>query len=223
MEGKILILELKDIPAEQPYQSEDSFRTILPEHYHEKLKNLVEEMEAELGKSYFIFVRQQNKSTTEFYPVEERKRNYKVVMKDDRCIALNGVYSSISDIKDKIKELTVIDIMSQDCPSSIVYDTLFGPSKYPRAEKIRDQYVWKCPQCNCYGVKSQNSERTWTSINEYQTDRHSCSRCSNCRYDPKFPDSVWARIEIYPESGIVGTCSGGSVSRIKELGTLEII
>lgn len=205
MDSKHLISQLADIPKENQH-SGNNLSTIIPDKYQDKLINIMDEMEAELGIPFFIMIRQQNKNQKEIYPINERKRKYTITMKDKKHEHLNGVYFSISSIEDKISSLNVNDVLSQRNSLTI--------------EKVNDRYVWKCIGCNCYGIKFTDSNML-IRINYYNYRNSWRHFCVNCSYNPNFPSSIW-NIDLYPEIGIVGSAKSDSLHQIVELGELTI-
>lgn len=201
---KTAILNVNDIPAKISRVS--SYVTVISDKYKERFAFLIEEMESEMGKPIFVSVREANKNPLDVYPMEERKCICTVVMKDEKFKALNGVYKSIVDIQERIRELCVQDV-SQTLSFQI--------------EKINGRYIWKCPKCNTYGATCV----AYHQINEVPndpSDRNVQQKCNNCDYDPEFIQSDWLRLTVYPELSMIGTGGGGSVSTIKRLGTLTI-
>lgn len=180
----------------------------LPTKYEEKIKALVDEMENELGVFLTIDVQQNGKHSSVFYPLEERKRTYQVTMKDSKYTTLDGIYSSLSSIKEKLFSLAVEDMMSKK--------TIPKPEKRPLPN---NRNVWKCPVCNSYGV-SAHKDQTIKRFNMYPPDSM-VIRCYNCNYEPKFPNSDWFSLEIRPISGEIGILDKDS--QFVELGKLEVI
>lgn len=201
------IFDISTVPVPSNNESIfNSFDTFISDKYREKIINFIEEIEAETGHHHFISIRSEGKNLTEIYPLEERTRSYEVIMKDTNFSLLDGKYSSLNSIKDKIKSL-YLESQSDINPPILLHG----------------DYVWKCDQCNSYG-----SERTLRSgsksfrLNRYPSNNYSYTHCENCSYQLRTNYNKWLGLELFPESGIIGTSSGGSISVINELGILKI-
>lgn len=198
MSDRELITNLNEIPPVKNYGKHNSSKTVLPDKYLKKIKDLINEMEIELGDNYFIQVKKSGTNYTDVYPIEERERTYEVVMKEE-FNELNGTYHSIKDIEDSIKSLIAKDLSG--------------------IEQINNRYVWKCDKCNTYGFKN----KCQNFINDMPTDEYNNKYCKNCQKENKFSKSKWIGLEIYAERSIIGKSSGGSFAIISTYGNLKII
>lgn len=155
---------------------------------------------------------QNGKNQTEFYLLDERRRTYQIIMKNPKFAPLDGYIRQSMRSKEKIKSFALDDMM--------VNGTI-------PAEKVANQYVWKCPKCSAYGNSRQytidGTTRTLVQINRFPSSVYDIERCYNCGFDIKFPRSDWLALTPYPESGIIGIVEGGSLNVIKTLASLKII
>jgi len=204
------IIIINDIPEKKEYGTRDPYGSVIPDKFHEKIVSLIDEMESETGQNYYISLRVEGKNLTEIYPLDERTRTYEVTMSDEKLSALDGAYTSLKAIREKI---TALDFEER--------------SKTVQVETIKGNHVWKCPRCNAYGCERKsvfNGKVTVsTQINRLPYDNYCIEQCYNCRYDPKFGHSAWLSLTLYPQSGTIGTSADGSLSIIHNLGTLKVI
>ena len=204
------ITNIEDIPEKEEYDNRDPFGTVIPDKFREKIVALINEMEAEIGQNCYISVKVEGKNMTEIYPLEERNKTYEIVMNDAKLSALDGTYSSLNAIREKI---TALDLEDR--------------SKIVPVEMVKGNHVWKCPKCNAYGCerKSEFNGKVYTStqINCMPYNNSCILQCYNCRYVPDYGHSVWLSLTLCPESGTIVTISGGSVGEVHNLGTLKII
>jgi predicted nucleic-acid-binding Zn-ribbon protein len=204
------IIIINDISENKEYGTRDPYGSVIPDKFHEKIVSLIDEMESETGQNYYISLRVEGRNLTEIYPLDERNRTYKVTMSDEKLSALDGFYTSLKAIKEKI---TALDLEER--------------SKTVHVEIIKGNHVWKCPRCNAYGCERKsvfNGKVTVSSqINRLPYDNYCIEQCYNCKYDPKFKHSAWLSLTLYPQSGTIGTSSAGSLSIVHNLGTLKVI
>jgi hypothetical protein len=189
---------------------EDLLYSTIPDKFVTKLATIIDEMEEDTGQSYFIYIKQQDKNQKEVYPLTERNRSYEIIMTDENFHALNGKYSSIASIKEKICDLIVENALNIEA-----------------IEMVRNKYVWKCSQCNSYGCKRERevNGEIWhsTLINYTPLYSDKVKKCQTCGASPKFNSNSPHILDLWPECGIIGTTCGGSLSPINTLGTLKII
>ena len=170
-------------------------KTSIPDKYATEFINMINKMEEETGNMYELTVKQFGSMSN--YNVTlcsfENRNNYVIFDMKDKYKDLEGNYTSIKEIKDKIE--------------------LF---KYPTFENIfiKNKIIesWECPKCNTYGFDEIGMDTN-----------NMCNfvgnlLCQNCEY---YNSSIWEGVIIGVQEGKIYAGGGGSISVFTNIGKIK--
>lgn len=150
---------------------------------------LINALEAETGKFWTLYAKNGENNTCEVWPYKDRNYIY-TTMNNDIHRALNGTYTSLSDIEETINDFAINDYKNT---SNIEFAKVYG------------KYIWKCPKCEGWGGKNN----FMVLANKF-SDFSWCSMCKNCNDMLRYDESVWSNVCLYPEDQCLGTIDGGN-------------